>query len=80
LIQFNKNNIASTQNPHWARVVDYGAFSLCKIHKEGLCRSSGNINGLMMMMMNIASYNGHHQIIITREMSVLNLAIIGCSR
>jgi hypothetical protein len=21
-------------NPHWARVVDYGPFSLCVIHKE----------------------------------------------
>jgi hypothetical protein len=23
-------------NPHWARVVGYGSFSLCVIHKEGL--------------------------------------------
>jgi hypothetical protein len=38
-------------NPHWARVVGYGAFSLCIIHKEGVCPSSGDINGLMMMMM-----------------------------
>jgi hypothetical protein len=37
-------------NPHWACVVDYGPFSLCVIHKEGL--SSGDINRLMMMMMN----------------------------
>jgi hypothetical protein len=22
-------------NPHWARVVGYGLFSLCVIHKEG---------------------------------------------
>jgi hypothetical protein len=36
-------------NPHWARVVGYGPFSLCVIHKEGLCPSSGDINGLMMM-------------------------------
>jgi hypothetical protein len=28
----------------------YGSFSLCVIHKEGLCRSSGDINRLMMMM------------------------------
>jgi glutaminase len=35
-------------NPHWARVV-YGPFSLCVIHKEGLCLSSGDINRLMMM-------------------------------
>jgi hypothetical protein len=41
-------------NPHWARVVGYGPFSLKKkkkIHKEGLCPSSGDINRLMMMMM-----------------------------
>jgi hypothetical protein len=35
-------------NPHWARVVVYGLFSLCVIHTEGL--DSGNINRLMMMM------------------------------
>jgi hypothetical protein len=38
-------------NPHWARVVGYGPFSLCVIHKEGLCPSSDDINRLMMMMM-----------------------------
>jgi hypothetical protein len=27
-------------NPHWARVVGYGLFSLCGIHKKGLCPSS----------------------------------------
>jgi hypothetical protein len=37
-------------NPHWARVVAYGSFSLCEVHKEGLCLSSGDINRLMMMM------------------------------
>jgi hypothetical protein len=35
-------------NPHWARVVGYGPFSLWVIHKEGLCPSSGGINRLMM--------------------------------
>jgi hypothetical protein len=35
---------------HWARVVGYGLFSLCVTHNEGLCPSSGDINGLMMMM------------------------------
>jgi hypothetical protein len=30
--------------------VGYGPFSLCVIHKEGLCPSSGDINRLMMMM------------------------------
>jgi hypothetical protein len=29
-------------------VVGYGSFSLCVIHKEGLCSSSGDINRLMM--------------------------------
>jgi hypothetical protein len=38
-------------NPHWARVVGYGLFSLWVIHKEGLCPSSGDINWLLMMMM-----------------------------
>jgi hypothetical protein len=36
-------------NPHWVRVVGCGPFSLCVIHKEGLCPSSGDINRLMMM-------------------------------
>jgi hypothetical protein len=36
---------------HWARVVGYDRFSLCVIHKEGLCASSGDINRLMMMLM-----------------------------
>jgi hypothetical protein len=35
-------------NPHWARVVGYGPFSLCVIHKEGLCPSNGDTNRLMM--------------------------------
>jgi hypothetical protein len=35
-------------NPHLAHVVDYGPFSLCVIHKEGLCPSSGHINSVMM--------------------------------
>jgi hypothetical protein len=34
--------------PHWARVVGFGPFSFCVIHKEGLCSSSGDINRLMM--------------------------------
>jgi hypothetical protein len=37
-------------NPHWARVVVYGPFSLWVIHKEGLCPSSRDINTLMMMI------------------------------
>jgi hypothetical protein len=38
-------------NPHWARVVGYGPFSLWVIYKEGLCPSSGEINRLMMMIL-----------------------------
>jgi hypothetical protein len=37
-------------NPHWTRVVGYGPFSLCVIHKEGLCLSSGGIKRLMMKL------------------------------
>jgi hypothetical protein len=37
-------------NPHWARVVGYGPFSLCVIHKEGLCHSSGDIYKRLMMI------------------------------
>jgi hypothetical protein len=36
-------------NPHWARVVVYGPFSLGVIHKKGLCPNSGNINSLMIL-------------------------------
>jgi hypothetical protein len=32
------------------RGVGYGPFSLCVIHKGGLCPSSGDINRLMMMI------------------------------
>jgi hypothetical protein len=35
------------ENPHWVRLVDYGPFSLCVIHNESLCPSSGGINRLM---------------------------------
>jgi hypothetical protein len=34
---------------HWVCGVGNGLFSLCVIHKKGLCPSSGDINGLMMM-------------------------------
>jgi hypothetical protein len=36
-------------NPYWIRMVGYGPFSLCVIHKEGMCPSSGDINRLMMI-------------------------------
>jgi hypothetical protein len=44
-------------NPHWARVVGYGPYSLCVIHKEGLCPSSRDINRLMMMFIDIPKLN-----------------------
>jgi hypothetical protein len=47
----------ASSNPHWTRVVGYGPFFLCVIHKEGLCLSSGDINRLMMMMMMIYTYH-----------------------
>jgi hypothetical protein len=37
-------------NPHWARLMGYGLFSLCVMHKKGLCPSSGDINRLLMMI------------------------------
>jgi hypothetical protein len=40
----------ATTNPRWSRVVGYSPFSLCIIHKEGMCPSTGDINKLMMMM------------------------------
>jgi hypothetical protein len=45
-----------THHPHWARVLGYRLFSLCVIHKESLCPSSGDINRLMMMMMMTHTY------------------------
>jgi hypothetical protein len=38
-------------NPHSARVVGYGPFSLRLTHMEGLCPSSEDMNRLMMVMM-----------------------------
>jgi hypothetical protein len=43
--------MCATSYSHWVRVVGYGPFSLCVIHKEGLCPSNGDLNWLMMMMM-----------------------------
>jgi hypothetical protein len=41
-------NLLSQVPPCFGRV--YGPFSLCVIHKESLCPSSGDINRLMMMI------------------------------
>jgi hypothetical protein len=35
-------------NPHWARVVGYGSFSLWIVYKECLCPRSGDIHMLIM--------------------------------
>jgi hypothetical protein len=45
--QLHLQSLAPT-NSHWAGVVSYGPFSLCVIHKVGLCLSSEDINMLMM--------------------------------
>jgi hypothetical protein len=50
LVPATLQSLAPT-NPHWARVVGYGPFFLCVLHKEALCPSSGEIKMLMMMMM-----------------------------
>jgi hypothetical protein len=52
LIRWSRLHLQSLAptNPHLARVVGYGLFSLWLIHKEGLCPSSEDINRLMMMM------------------------------
>jgi hypothetical protein len=42
------SSINPPTNPHWARVVGYGPFSICVIHKVGLCPSSGDIRLMMM--------------------------------
>jgi hypothetical protein len=46
------NSLAPTL-PHWARSgsLSYDSFSLCDIHKEDLCPSSGGVNWLMTMSM-----------------------------
>jgi hypothetical protein len=51
----NLQSIAPT-NQHWVRVVGYSPFSLCVIHKEGQCPSSGDINRLIMVMVSIDIY------------------------
>jgi hypothetical protein len=41
--------VVVSTNLHWGHVVGYGPFSLCVVHKEGLCPSSGDINRLMII-------------------------------
>jgi hypothetical protein len=42
--------VVSTHQPALGLRGGYRPFSLCVIHKKGLCPSSGDINRLMMMM------------------------------
>jgi hypothetical protein len=42
-------SLAPTKS-QWARVVGYGPFPLCVIHKESLCPSSEDFNKLMMVI------------------------------
>jgi cellulose synthase/poly-beta-1,6-N-acetylglucosamine synthase-like glycosyltransferase len=49
-------SLAST-NPHWVRVECYGPISLCVVHREGLCPSSGGINRLMMLICEVSRSN-----------------------
>jgi hypothetical protein len=37
-------------DPNWVRVVGYGSFFLCVIHKEGLCPTSEDINMLINVL------------------------------
>jgi hypothetical protein len=47
---------AVVSNPHWASVVGYGPFSLCVIHKEGMCWGRGDINRLLIKITYIMFY------------------------
>jgi hypothetical protein len=55
MVPLHLQSLAPT-NPHWARVVGYGPFSLCVIHKEGQCPTDGGINRLLMMMNGLTWY------------------------
>jgi hypothetical protein len=61
-------------NPHWVRVVGFGQFSLCVIHKEGLCPCSGDVNRVMMMMiicnMKILAFEAFEGFFLTRVASI----------
>jgi hypothetical protein len=46
-------------------------FSLCVIHKEGLCPSSGDINSLMIMMMIEIGKDTHKMFLILNEKVIL---------
>jgi hypothetical protein len=56
-IRYRKFSIFPISIYHWALVVGYSPFSLCVIHKEGLCPSSGDISMLMMWTFQISCWN-----------------------
>jgi hypothetical protein len=47
--------VVSTHQPALARVVCYGPISLCIIHEEGLCPSSGAFNRQMTIICNAST-------------------------
>jgi hypothetical protein len=55
-IQVITHQPALLTNPLWARVVGYGPFSLCVIHNEGLCPSSGDIKRRMMIQVKVNTF------------------------
>jgi hypothetical protein len=63
-------------NQNRAREVGYGLFSLCVIHKEYLCPSSGDINKLMMMMIYVIFQTLHVRLALTVQYSQPNLYFI----
>jgi hypothetical protein len=56
--KLNWQSLAPT-NPHWIRVLGYGPYFLKIILRKGLRPSSGSINRLMMMIINIMTYIYH---------------------
>jgi hypothetical protein len=59
---FQQSDANSTTPPtthQSARVVSYGPFSLCVIHKEGLCPKSGDINRMTKYLNCKANITSH---------------------
>jgi hypothetical protein len=57
----NLQSLAPT-NQHWARVMGYGPFSLCVIHKKGLC--------IIIISLLMPPLLGHKVILIAMEMGL----------
>jgi hypothetical protein len=77
LIRWSRLHLQSLAptNPRWARVVVYDPFSLCVIHKEGLCPSSGDINRLMMMIVAVDDIKEFKNISNISNMAMINLPL-----